>query len=433
MNSGDPRRWALVGIVLITCLVAMEGTVVSTAMPRTVAELGDAEHIAWVFSAFLSALAITGPVWGNLADRWGARPVYIACVTIFLAGSCWAATAHSMRELVMARVVQGLGGGGLTPLGQMVLSLLYEKRERANAQAWLVGAWGVASVVGPPLGGWLTQHGGWRWVFLLPIPFGLLGALMILLFLRPSELVPKKAPFDWGGVALFVAWMILTLRATEHPEPAVVAGVGVLGMILLIYSKGRKHPFLPLSLVRFKVFRGTLLLAPLIGAAVFGAVNFFPLFLQRQFGLDDMGAGRAMLPLSLGWVFCSGLSARLALRFGPGRVVGLSVLGLSAGYAALASQHSVGGVGVGEIGLAMAGGLSFTPLTLSVQDEVPREQLGQATSAIVFLRTLGSSLGTAVLGSVLHNFGFAWMFRTGLILAVCALVAWLPYRRAVSS
>ncbi len=433
MKSADPRRWALVGIVLITCLVAMEGTVVSTAMPRTVAELGDAEHIAWVFSAFLSALAITGPVWGNLADRWGARPVYIACVSIFLAGSCWAAAAHSMRELVMARVVQGAGGGGLTPLGQMVLSLLYEKRERANAQAWLVGAWGVASVVGPPLGGWLTQNGGWRWVFLLAIPFGLLGALMILLFLRPPALVPKKAPFDWGGVVLFLAWMVVTLRATENLDPGFIFGVILVGGILLIYSKGRKHPFLPLPLLRYRVFRGTLLLAPLIGAAVFGAVNFFPLFLQRQFGLDDMGAGRAMLPLSLGWVFCSGLSARLALRFGPARVVGASTLGLLAGYAALAYRQSVGTVGLGEIGLAMAGGLSFTPLTLSVQDEVPREELGQATSAIVFLRTLGSSLGTAVLGSVLHQFGFAWMFPAGLILAVCALLAWLPYRQAVSS
>ena len=132
----DPRRWALCGIVLITCLVAMEGTVVSTAMPRTVAELGGSQHIALVFSAYLGALAIMGPVWGNLADRWGARPVYILCVLIFLAGSTWASMVQSMHELVLARFVQGLGGGGLTPLGQTVLSLIYQKQERASAQAW---------------------------------------------------------------------------------------------------------------------------------------------------------------------------------------------------------------------------------------------------------------------------------------------------------
>lgn len=410
----------------------MEGTVVSTAMPRTVAELGDSEHIAWVFSAFLSALAITGPIWGNLADRWGSRPTYIICVAIFLGGSCWAAAAHSMRELVLARFVQGLGGGGLTPLGQMVLSLLYEKRERANAQAWLVGAWGVASVVGPPLGGWLTQQASWRWVFLIAVPFGVLGSLLIFLCLRPPAVIPKNTRFDWPGVLLFVAWMLVTLRATERPQAAWLSAAFVLGIVLLSYSRRRAHPFLPLPLVRYRVFRGTLLLAPLIGAAVFGAVNFFPLFLQRQFGLDDLGAGRWMLPLSLSWVFCSGLSARLALRFGPGRVVGLSTLGLALGYLALSWSHSPLSVGLGQVGLAVAGGLSFTPLTLSVQDEVPREELGRATAAIVFLRTLGSSLGTGLMGSVLFHFGFVWMFRAGLLLASLALVAFLPYGQAVT-
>ena len=232
---------------------------------------------------------------------------------------------------------------------------------------------------------------------------------------------------------MFVSWMVLTLRATEAPQVSTVFASLGLATVLLLYSRRRAHPFLPLPLMRYRVFRGTLALAPLIGAAVFGAVNFFPLFLQRQFGLDDIGAGRAMLPLSLSWVLCSGISARLALRFGSARVVGLSSLGLALGYLALASSPGAAAVAVGQLGLAMAGGLSFTPLTLSVQDEVPREELGQATSAIVFLRTLGSSLGTAALGSVLYRFGFIWMFRFGWLLACLALLAYLPYRRALRS
>lgn len=430
--SGDPRRWALAGIVLITCLVAMEGTVVSTAMPRTVAELGGSEQIAWVFSAYLGALAITGPVWGNLADRLGARPVYILCVVIFLGGSTWASMAHSMEELVLARFVQGLGGGGLTPLGQTVLSLIYERSERASAQAWLVGAFGLASLFGPPLGGWITQELTWRWVFLLSLPFGTIGALMLVFFLKPPAVQVKKVPFDWLGLGLFVAWMLLTLRATEALGWTLLAAL-VVGILLLFYSRRRQHPFLPLPLLRYPVFAGATRLAPLLGAGIFGGVSYFPLFLQQNFGLDDVGAGRAMLPMMLGWVFCSALSARLGLRFGYAPIVGLSSLGMFAGFLSLSLSHHAAAVVVGQIGLGMAGGLSFTPLTLSVQEAVARDQLGQATSAIVFLRTLGASLGTAVLGSVLHGFGFDWMFRAGLLLAALALLANIPYRRALQS
>lgn len=415
------RRWALVGIVLITCLVAMEGTVVSTAMPSTVAELGGSDHIALVFSAYLGALAIMGPVWGNLADRWGARPVYILCVVVFLAGSTWASMVHSMQELVAARFLQGLGGGGLTPLGQTVLSLIYEKHERASAQAWLVSAFGLASLFGPPLGGWITQELDWRWVFLLSLPFGGLGAVMLFFFLRPPALVLRKVPFDWPGLGLFVVWMLAALQISPWMLP--------LGLLLWLYSRRLEHPFLPLPLLRFPVFGAVSGLAVLLGAGLFGGVSFFPVFLQDFYKLNPVEAGRAMLPLMLGWVACSSQSARLALRFGYGRVVGLSALSLLGGYVAL----SLGAVVAGQIGLGMAGGLSFTPLTLSVQDAVPREQLGQATSSVVFLRTLGASLGTALMGAVLHSYGFEWMFRCGGVIALLGVLAFLPYRRAVSS
>lgn len=416
----DPRRWALFGIVLITCLVAMEGTVVSTAMPRTVAELGGSEHIALVFSAYLGALAIMGPVWGNLADRWGARPVYILCVLIFLLGSTWASLVQSMDELVLARFVQGLGGGGLTPLGQTVLSLIYERKERASAQAWQVGAFGLASLFGPPLGGWITEELSWRWVFLLSLPFGGLGALMLYFFLRPPLLTPKKVPFDWLGLGLFVSWMLVTLIG-------VALAVVPLGLLLLWHSRRLEHPFLPLPLLRFPVFAAATGLAPLLGAGIFGGVSYFPLYLQEHFGMDSLQAGRAMLPMMLGWVACSSQSARLGLRFGYAPVVGLSALGLFVAYVSLC----FGGVVVGQIGLGMAGGLSFTPLTLSVQEAVAREQLGQTTASVVFLRTLGASLGTALLGAVLHGFGFGWMFRVGALIAGLSLLAFLPYRRAL--
>ncbi len=428
----DTRRWALFGIVMITCLVAVEGTVVSTAMPRTVAELGGSEHIALVFSAYLGALAIMGPVWGNLADRLGARPVYILCVVIFLIGSTWASMVHSMQELVLARFVQGLGGGGLTPLGQTVLSLIYEKTERASAQAWQVGAFGLASLFGPPVGGWITQNLSWRWVFLLSLPFGGVGALLLFFFLRPPHLTPKKVPFDWLGLALFVSWMLVTLKATEAFHPPFVVAVVAVGGLLLLHSRRLDHPFLPLPLLRFPVFSAATMLAPLLGAGIFGGVSYFPLFLQEKLGLGDAGAGRAMLPMMLGWVACSSQSARLGLRFGYAPIVGLSALGLFVGFLSLSCSQHWAAVVVGQIGLGMAGGLSFTPLTLSVQEAVAREQLGQTTAAVVFLRTLGASLGTAVLGAILQGFGFVWMFRVGTLIGGLALLAYFPYRKALS-
>jgi MFS family permease len=428
----DPRSFALTGIVLVTFLVALEGTVVSTAMPRTVAELGGSDHIAWVFSAYLGALAITGPVWGNLADRLGARPVYLASIALFLLGSAWAASVQSMPELVAARFVQGVGGGGLTPLGQTILSLIYDRQDRARAQSWLVTAFGIASLFGPVLGGYLTENFSWRWNFLLSLPFGGAGALLLVLFLRLPPVNLRRTPFDGPGLVLFVAWMLATLAWTDRYHGLTGLLGLALGLGLWHYSRRQEHPFLPLPLLRVAVFRGATRLALLLGAGIFGGVSFFPLFLQRHFQLNSAVAGRALLPLMLCWVASSAIAPRLALRVGYAPVVTVSALGLVAAYLSLSCSWHPGAVLVAQLGLGMAGGLSFSPLTLAIQEVVPREQLGQATSAIVFLRTLGATLGTAVLGSMLHGSGFAAMFGLGLGLSLAAALACAPFRRGLS-
>lgn len=432
--AADCRKFALTGIVLVTFLVAIEGTVVSTALPRTVQELGGSQHIAWVFSAYFSALAITGPLWGNLADRLGARQVYLASITLFLAGSSWAAAVHSMPELIAARFVQGLGGGGLTPLGQTILSLLYDREQRARAQSWLVAAFALASLCGPVIGGAVTEHLSWRYIFLLSLPFGGLGAVVILLFLHLPAAQPRRAAFDYIGLAWFVAWMAATLFWTEQHFVSVRAGLAalILGMCLLSHSRRCEHPFLPLPLLRFSAFRGATCLALLLGAGIFGCVNFFPLFLQKQLHLDSAAAGRQMLPLMLTWVACSWLAPRLAVRLGYAPVVGASVLGLVQAYLTLTLSQSQAAALLAQFGVGAAGGLSFTPLTLAVQEVVPRHQLGQATSAIVFLRTLGAALGTALLGSLLSA-GFSRMFGAGLLLSAAALLALPAFKRGLES
>lgn len=421
---------------MVTFLVALEGTVVSTSMPRTVQELGGQSQISWAFSAYLGALAISGPLWGHLADRWGARSVYLACVAIFLSGCLGASMVVSMPQLILARFIQGLGGGGLTPLGQMILSLIYDRLERARAQSWLVTAFGIASLFGPLLGGYLTEHVSWRAVFLISLPFGAVGAGLLLRYLKLPVLQPQTSPFDRIGFLLFVGWMGATLMWADGWHPFHGAASLLLGLILLVHSRRLSHPFLPLPLLAYPAFRGATRLAGLLGAGIFGCVSYFPLFLQQHYHLGSAAAGRALLPLMLCWVVSSAVAPRWAVRLGYAPIVGFSVLGLLICFSSLLAV-SLGAPDIltlsAQLGLGLAGGLSFSPLTLAIQEVVPRHQLGQATSAIVFLRTLGASLGTGVLGSTLHTSSYAGMSQVGLALALAGALAWFPFRKGLQS
>lgn len=409
-------------------------------MPQTVRELGGEDNISWVFSAYLAGLAITGPIWGNLADRFGTRAAYLSCVAIFILGSTWAAATNTMGQLVAARSLQGLGGGGLTPLGQTVLSQLYDKEERASVQGWLVSTFALASLFGPVLGGYIAEHASWRWVFLLNLPFGGFGALLLLAFFpRPSG-AAHPSSFDWLGAVGFIAWMgtvLMWADLLKTPAGALASwrwlgGAIMLGAVLTVWYRSQQEPFLPLRLLRVPVFKGASALAVLLGAGLFGAVTYFPLFLQRNFQLSSSEAGAAMLPLLLTWVVSAAISPRQALRLGYGPVVGAAAVALFVAYACLTWSLARSAVVVAQIGLGLAGGLSFSPLTLAVQDAVPREHLGRATAGIGFLRTLGATLGTALMGALLEARGFGPMFALGLVFACFGMLAWLPFRRSLS-
>jgi len=421
---------------MVTFLVALEGTVVSTSMPRTVQELGGQSQISWAFSAYLGALAISGPLWGNLADRWGARPIYLGCVALFLVGCLGASLVVTMPQLILARFVQGMGGGGLTPLGQTVLSLIYDRLERARAQSWLVTAFGIASLFGPVLGGYLTEQVSWRAVFLISLPFGAAGAFLLLRYLKLPQLQPQRTPFDRAGFLVFVAWVGTTLSWADGWRPLLGWTALALGLILGWHSRRTPHPFLPLPLLAYPAFRGATALAGLMGAGIFGFVNYFPLFLQQHYQLGSAAAGRAMLPLMLCWVASSAVAPRWAVRVGYAPVVGLSALALALCFGSLLAVNRGGAeplTFLAQLSLGLAGGLSFSPMTLAIQEVVPREQLGQATSAIVFLRTLGATLGTGVLGSMLSMGGFQALAQGGLLLALAGMLSWLPFRKGLQS
>jgi EmrB/QacA subfamily drug resistance transporter len=409
-------------------------------MPQTVRELGGEDNISWVFSAYLASLAVTGPVWGNLADRWGSRATYLTCVAIFIVGSTWAAAAHSMGQLVAARTLQGVGGGGLTPLGQTVMSQIYDKEERASVQGWLVSTFALASLFGPVLGGYIAEHASWRWVFLLNLPFGAFGAVLLLAFFPRPQNLPVPSPFDWLGALGFVGWMgtvLMWADLLKSPTGLWTAWpwlllAGVIALALRAWFRSRKEPFLPVVLLRVGVFKGASGLALLLGAGLFGAVTYFPLFLQRNFHLSSSEAGAAMLPLLLTWTVSAAVAPRQALRLGYGPVVGGASVALLVAYSALTWSLASPAVVLAQVALGFAGGLSFSPLTLAVQDAVPREHLGKATAGIGFLRTLGATLGTALMGALLEARGFRSMWALGLVFACAGLLAWLPFRRSLS-
>ena len=404
------RKRVTLGVVMVTFLVALEATVVSTAMPKVVEDLGGMTLYAWVFSGYLTAMTLTGPIWGKLADRMGSKVCYLASTVLFLLGSTWAGCSHTMISLIGARIMQGLGGGGITPLGQVVLAQNHDLESRARVQGLLVAVYGFASIAGPPLGGYLVSYADWRWIFFLNLPFGLLGLVAVALFL-PAH--PKASPetgvqtFDGLGFLIFLLAYTSLLGACECLRQASLASWAGPAWILTALLLGLlwrtetrlEDPFFPVNLRHYPVFGRSFVLAPLVGIGVFGAISYLPLYFQGVLGQSPSESGHSMLPLLLSWTVAAGFAARVFLRAGTRVSLLCSTCSLTLAYAALCTlPTSMVTLLLCQIGIGLGAGLAFLPLTLSVQVEVPRASWGSATSAVVFLRMLGASLGTSLMG-----------------------------------
>jgi EmrB/QacA subfamily drug resistance transporter len=409
--SSAQRVKVTLGVMLGLFLGALEATVVSTAMPTVIASLGGLQIYSWVFSAYILTSTVTVPLWGRLSDLYGRRPFVLAGIFIFLLGSILSGLATSMTQLVIFRAVQGLGAGALLPLGMTIIGEIYSPEKRARMQGLFSGVWGLASIIGPLIGGFVTDHLSWRWVFYINIPFGLLAAFLIATALIEPRDHRKRVTIDYAGAFTLTAFLTLLLLALMNGGvPQDGWGFGLLGLaallgVLFVWIERRAlEPIVPLSFFGHKIFSVSAGNGFFVGMAMFGSLSFIPLFVQGVIGTTATEAGTALTPFMLAWVGFSVLGGRLLLKIGYRVTALMGAALLVVGFIGLAwmDAQTSRPIVMGYLAIAGAGmGFSMITLLIAVQTSIPRAQLGIATSGTIFFRSIGGAVGVAVMGAVL--------------------------------
>lgn len=406
------RRVAItIGVMTGMFIAALEATVVGTAMPTVIASLGGLNHYSWVFSAYLVTSTVTVPVWGKLSDIYGRRLLYQTAIGVFLLGTLLSGFAGSMTQLIIFRAIQGLGAGGLIPLGMTIIGDTFTVEERAKMQAYFSGVWGLSSIIGPIVGGFITDQISWRWVFWVNLPIGIVAAIIIgFALVEPRE--HKRPAIDYAGAAaLMIAISALMLAMVEggaamFPGQNVVLYVLSAVLLFAFYRVERRasDPIIPFDLFRNRTLTVSVIAGFLGGVAMFGAISFVPLFAQGSLGYSATEAGSLLTPLMLSWVTMSVVGGRLMLKLGYRSITIAGYIVLSVGFIPLA----LFGRGVSRVWLygdlmLIGAGLGLTMLTLliAVQQAVERGKLGVATSLNQFSRAIGGAIGVAIMGAVL--------------------------------
>jgi len=397
-----------IGIMLSLFLASMESTVVATAMPTIVGQLGGLEHFSWVFSAYMLASTTTVPLYGKLSDLYGRRKLYVIAMARFLIGCVLSGLANSMNQLIFARAVQGIGAGGILPLAFILIGEMFSLEQRAKMQGLFSGVWGVSSIVGPLLGGFLVERLSWRWVFYVNIPPGLLAAGFVAFAWRDQIVSHEKPSVDYAGAGLLmsaVVTLLLGLMDSKSSNGLILIMASIILFVLLLWVESRAaDPILPLHLFRERLFAVTIAHGTLTGWAMFGSISFIPLFVQAVLGTSAMQAGITIAPMLLGWVVASIIGTRLLLRVGYRSLVMAGTISLVVGaffmtrIGVQTSQTSLM-VFVALMGIGM--GLSIPPFLIAVQTSVERRYLGTATSTMQFSRSIGGTLGVSVMGAAL--------------------------------
>jgi EmrB/QacA subfamily drug resistance transporter len=394
-------------LLLGMSLGALEATVVGTAMPTVIATLGGLAHYSWVFSAYLLTSTASVPIWGRLSDLYGRRRMYITGIVIFLIGSMMSGAATSMTMLIVSRAIQGFGTGAIIPLSMTIVGELYTLAERARTQALFSGVWGLASVAGPLVGGYITDALSWRWVFYLNLPFGLM-CMTVLMLAYPPTRRTEKVRVDWTGAALLfggISALLLALGADVGAAAWWFAAASVVLIATFVTVERRSSdPLLPIDLLRSPLIARTLLVVFLVGMALFGAIAFIPLFVQGVMGATATQAGQVLTPLFMGWVVMSIASARLTVKIGY-RLLAITGSGLMTvgfiGLSLVQADSPRSAVLMAGLLIGSGMGLSMLSLLLAVQHGVPRSHLGLATSLNQFSRSVGAAVGIAAMGALM--------------------------------
>ena len=394
-------------------LAAMDQTAVGTAMPSITGALGGLALYSWVFAAYQLAFVVTTPIFGRLADLYGRKRIYLTGILWFVGASVLCGLSRSMGELVLFRLLQGIGGGAVLPIALVIIADLYPVEQRLRIQGIFSGVWGLAAIIGPLLGGFLADHASWRWIFFLNLPAGLVAtAIIMITFTDPAA--RHAGRIDYAGIGLLAGaaavLMLLLLwggQAIPWRSPAAAGLAAVFAALVVLFIRVERRtpqPFLPFSLFADRVIAVGSVGGFLLGASMFSAVVYIPLFVQGVIGTSATTAGIVLMPFMLCWTFGSIAGGRLALRWGYRPVTIAGMVMLAAGFARLARlepQALVQDVFASMAVLGVGMGLTATIFMISMQNAVPRTMRGIATSINIFSRNIGSAIGVSLQGAVL--------------------------------
>jgi EmrB/QacA subfamily drug resistance transporter len=406
------RGPVLFAVMLCTGLVALDSTIIATAVPSVVADLGGFAQFPWLFSIYLLTQAVTVPLYGKYADVLGRRPVMFFGIGVFLLGSVLCGVAWSMPTLIIARAVQGIGAGAIQPMSMTMIGDLYTVPERARVQGYVASVWGISSVVGPTLGGVFSEYLSWRWIFFINLPLGALAAWM---FARnfSEQVVRRRHRIDYAGTVLLTTGCSLVIFglleggvrwAWGSTTSLLLFAIGLSSVVgFVLVERAAAEPVLPLWVFRRRILTAGNLVAVVVGAMLIGLSSYVPTYVQGVLGTGALVAGLALAALTLGWPLAATLSGRLYMRIGFRRTAFIGSVFVVAGavlLALLGADSSVWQVAGTCFVLGIGMGLISSPTVVAVQSVVGWDRRGVVTATNLFCRSLGSAVGVAVLGAI---------------------------------
>jgi EmrB/QacA subfamily drug resistance transporter len=415
--EAQPRTGLIIGAVAVTLLLASLGqTIVSTALPTIVSELGGLDHLSWVVIAYLLSSTVVAPIYGKLGDLYGRKGILQIAIVIFLAGTALSAAATSMTFLIAARAIQGLGGGGLMVIAMTVVADVIPPRQRGRVQGVFGGVFGVSTVIGPLLGGFIVEHFGWHWIFLVNLPVGV-AAMAVIAYALPARGERIQHSIDYAGFVLLTAALSAIVLYTSlggntfaWGDPMMIALLVSAPVLLALFvwvESRASEPVLPLKLFRNNTFLVVNAVGFIIGLAMFGSITFLPLYLQIAKGVSPTASGLQLLPMMVGLIGASTLAGTIMSRTGHYRwlpiassvalVAGLLLLGtmeISTPDWQVAIYMFLVGLGIGP---TMSVGMTAS------QNAVERSMVGVATAGTTMFRQIGGSIGISVFGAIFSN------------------------------